>query len=60
LTNGLKLANDVLLNPTFPADELDRRKQQLTVALRQQRTSAEFLMTNASIVQCMATIPPAT
>jgi zinc protease len=39
-----ELANDVLLNPSFPADELDRRKQQLTVALRQQRTSAEFLM----------------
>ena len=38
------LANDVLLNPTFPASELDRRKQQLSVALRQQRTSAEFLM----------------
>jgi len=39
-----ELANDVLLNPTFPANELDRRKQQLSVALRQQRTSAEFLM----------------
>jgi len=39
-----ELANDVLLNPTFPANELDRRKQQLAVALRQQRTSAEFLM----------------
>ena len=38
------LANDVLLNPSFPANELDRHKQQLTVALRQQRTSAEFLM----------------
>lgn len=38
------LANDVLLNPTFPATELDRHKQQLTVALRQQRTSAGFLM----------------
>ena len=40
----LDLANDVLMNPSFPANELDRRKQQLTVALRQQRTSAEFLM----------------
>jgi len=39
-----ELANDVLLNPSFPAKELDRHKQQLTVALRQQRTSAEFLM----------------
>lgn len=39
-----ELANDVLLNPSFPANELDRHKQQLTVALRQQRTSAEFLM----------------
>jgi len=38
------LADDVLLNPSFPANELDRHKQQLTVALRQQRTSAEFLM----------------
>jgi len=40
----LDLANDVLLNPSFPAGELDRHKQQLAVALRQQRTSAEFLM----------------
>src|SRR6185436_10480365 len=39
-----ELANDVLLNPSFPQNELDRRKQQLTVALKQQRTSAEFLM----------------
>jgi predicted Zn-dependent peptidase len=40
----LELADDVLMNPSFPANELDRHKQQLTVALRQQRTSAEFLM----------------
>jgi predicted Zn-dependent peptidase len=38
------LANDVLLNPSFPQNELDRHKQQLTVALKQQRTSADFLM----------------
>jgi predicted Zn-dependent peptidase len=37
------LANDVLLNPSFPADELDRLKQRLRVALRQQRTDPEFL-----------------
>ena len=37
------LANDVLLNPSFPNDELERLKQRLRVALRQQRTSAQFL-----------------
>ncbi len=40
----LDLADDVLMNPSFPINELDRHKQQLTVALRQQRTSADFLM----------------
>jgi zinc protease len=37
------LTNDVLLNPSFPADELDRLKQRLRISLRQQRTSAQFL-----------------
>jgi len=37
------LANDVLLNPTFPADELNRLKQRQKAALRQQRTSPTFL-----------------
>jgi zinc protease len=38
------LATDVLLNPSFPADELERLKQRLRVSLRQQRTSSGFLM----------------
>src|SRR5262245_55456181 len=38
------LATDVLLNPTFPNDELERLKQRLRVSLRQQRTSPGFLM----------------
>ena len=37
------LTNDVLLNPSFPADELERLKQRMRVTLRQQRTSAQFL-----------------
>jgi predicted Zn-dependent peptidase len=37
------LTNEVLLNPSFPADELDRLKQRMRVNLRQQRTSAQFL-----------------
>jgi zinc protease len=37
------LANDILLNPTFPADELNRLKQRQKTALRQQRTSPTFL-----------------
>lgn len=38
------LACDVLLRPAFPADELDKLKQRLRVQLRQQRTSANFLL----------------
>jgi zinc protease len=37
------LANDILLNPTFPADELNRLKQRQKANLRQQRTSPTFL-----------------
>ncbi len=37
------LANDLLLNPTFPAEELNRLKQRQKTALRQQRTSPNFL-----------------
>jgi predicted Zn-dependent peptidase len=35
----------VLLNASFPADELDRLKQRLRIGLRQQRTDPEFLAT---------------
>ena len=41
------LANDILLNPTFPADELNRLKQRQKTALRQQRTSPNFLSNEA-------------
>jgi predicted Zn-dependent peptidase len=38
------LATDVLLNPSFPADELEKVKARLRIGLRQQRTSPGFLM----------------
>ncbi len=34
---------DVLLDPSFPADELEKLKQRQRVQLRQQRSSASFL-----------------
>lgn len=37
------LATDVLLNPTFPSDELDRLKQRMKAQLRQQRANPNFL-----------------
>ncbi len=37
------LATDVLLNPNFPADELDRLKQRMKAQLRQQRANPNFL-----------------
>jgi predicted Zn-dependent peptidase len=37
------LAVDVLLHPTFPADELDQLKQRTLVSLRQQRSNPAFL-----------------
>ncbi len=40
----IALANDVLLNPSFPAGELDKLKQRMRVQLRQQRSSPNFLM----------------
>src|SRR5438105_8420608 len=39
------LTNDLLLNPTFPADELNRLKQRLKAQLRQQRANPNFLST---------------
>ena len=38
-----EIAVDVLLNPSFPADELEKLKQRQRVQLRQQRSSASFL-----------------
>jgi predicted Zn-dependent peptidase len=38
------LTVDVLLNPTFPAEELARLKQQLQAYLRQQRSAPNFLV----------------
>jgi zinc protease len=39
------LTNDILLNPSFPADELNRLKQRLKAQLRQQRANPNFLST---------------
>jgi predicted Zn-dependent peptidase len=39
------LTNDILQNPTFPADELDRIKQRMKTQLRQQRANPNFLST---------------
>ena len=38
-----EIAADVLVNPSFPADELEKLKQRQRVQLRQQRSSANFL-----------------
>jgi predicted Zn-dependent peptidase len=37
------IAADILLHPSFPADELDQLKQRTLVQLRQQRTNPAFL-----------------
>jgi len=39
----LALTDDILLNPTFPADELNRLKQRLKAQLKQQRANPSFL-----------------
>lgn len=39
-----QLAVDVLLNPNFPADELEKLKQRQRAQLRQQRSAANFLV----------------
>jgi zinc protease len=39
------LANDILLHPSFPADEFEKLRQRLKVNLRQQRSSSSFLAT---------------
>jgi len=40
----IPLASDVLLNPSFPEDELAKLKQRMRVQLQQQRGSAGFLL----------------
>jgi zinc protease len=37
------LANEILLQPTFPADEFNKLRQRTKFGLRQQRTNANFL-----------------
>jgi zinc protease len=39
----LALKNDVILNPSFPADELNRLKQRMKASLKQQRANPSFL-----------------
>ena len=41
------LTNEILLNPSFPADELNRLKQRLKAQLRQQRANPNFLSNEA-------------
>jgi zinc protease len=40
----LNLAADIILNPAFPASELNKLKQRMKVQLQQQRSSPFFLM----------------
>jgi zinc protease len=40
----IPLASDILLNPSFPEDELAKLKQRMKVQLQQQRGSASFLL----------------
>ena len=40
----LGVAVDMLLQPSFPADELEKMKQRLRVQLREQRSGANFLV----------------
>jgi zinc protease len=44
LDSWFALAVDVLLNPSFPRDELEKLKQRLRAQLRQQRSAANFLV----------------
>jgi len=43
LDEWFALATDILLNPSFPADEFNKLRQRLKVQLRQQRSSPAFL-----------------
>lgn len=40
----LRLATEVLLQPSFPADELEKMKQRMRAQLREQRAAANFLL----------------
>jgi zinc protease len=41
------LANDILLNPSFPADEINLLKQRMKAQLKQQRANPSFLANEA-------------
>lgn len=43
LDSWFAIAADILLNPSFPAEELEKYRQRVRVQLRQQRTNANFL-----------------
>lgn len=54
------LAVDVLLNPSFPADELAKLKQRQRAQLRQQRSAANFLVEERFSVAVYGNHPAAT
>jgi zinc protease len=54
------LANDILLNPTFPATELNRIKQRMKTQLRQQRANPNFLSTETFSKAVYGSHPAAT
>src|SRR5207249_12248392 len=54
------VTNDVLLHPSFPADELTRLKQRLKTQLRQQRASPSFLSNEAFSKAVYGSHPAAT
>src|SRR5262249_33127716 len=53
------LTTDVLLNPSFPADELNRLKQRMKAQLRQQRANPNFLSTEMFSKAVYGTYPAA-
>jgi zinc protease len=54
------LATDVLLNPSFPADELNQLKQRMKAQLRQQRANPNFLSNERFSRAVYGTHPAAT
>jgi len=54
------LVSDILVNPTFPADELERLKQRLKIRLHEQRNSPSFLATERFNRAVYGTHPAAT
>lgn len=57
MNKGFELFSDILLSPTFPQDEIDRKRERIKGFLKQQEEDPSFLAERAFIKEVFGTYP---